>query len=236
MNKKDFDNLVIKPIAHIHTDFPTKFGIPRQSDIVKELKGKIVFEKEYRKEGILRGIEGFSHIWVIWGFSTFDEVKEFSPTIRPPKLGGNQRVGVFASRSPNRPNPLGLSVMKIERIDETCLNKPAIYVSGVDLMDNTPIYDIKPYIKSYDAIDDAIEGYAKETKEKHLEVFLPDEIKEKIPSDKLSSLVKILSLDPRPGFQHDENKSYGFPFANMEIHFHVEDEKILIVDSIEIKR
>lgn len=235
MEKKDFNELTIRPIAHIETDFPTKFGIPRQSDIVKNLYGRIVFEKEYRKEGILRGLEGFSHIWVIWGFSAFEQQKEFSPTIRPPKLGGNTRVGVFASRSPNRPNPLGLSALKIEKIDENCIDKPVIIVSGADLMDGTPIYDIKPYLPAFDSIADAKEGYTKETKNIHLDVILDDSLKEKIPEEKREAVLGILSQDPRPGFQHDEKKIYGFFFSGMEIRFHVPDEKTVIVDSIEPK-
>lgn len=233
MKKKDFNALSIKPIAHVHTDFPSKFGIPRQSDIVKTLSGEIIFEKEYRKEGILRGMEGFSHLWLIWGFSGFDEEKEFSPTIRPPKLGGNTRVGVFASRSPNRPNPLGLSAVKIEKIIENSKDGPIIHISGVDMMDGTPIYDIKPYIPTFDSIQDAKDGYVEKTKEKHLDVILNNSLKSMIPNGKLEPLLGILSQDPRPGFQHDENKTYGFSFAGMEIRFHVQKDEILIVDEIE---
>ncbi len=232
MENKDFSNLTIRPIAHIHTDFPTKFGIPRQSDLVKELYGEIVFEKEFRKEGILRGLEDFSHIWVIWGFSEFKAKKDFSPTIRPPKLGGNTRVGVFASRSPNRPNPLGLSALKIEKINNDGPDKPTIIVSGADLLDGTPIYDIKPYLPAFDAILDAKEGYTAMTKKKHLDVIINKELEEKIPAGKKDALLGILSEDPRPGFQHDSDKIYGFRFSEMEIKFHVTDDKTLIVDDI----
>jgi tRNA-Thr(GGU) m(6)t(6)A37 methyltransferase TsaA len=233
MEKKDFTSLVIKPIAYIHTDFPTKFGIPRQGDVVSSLTGTIIFEEEYRKEGILRGLEDFSHLWLIWGFSDFDIKKEFSPTIRPPKLGGNTRVGVFASRSPNRPNPLGISAVKIEKIITEGKESPIILVSGVDLMDGTPIYDIKPYIPFSDAIVDAKEGYTAYTRNKPLlKVVIPEDIKEKIPSDKINSLIEVLSQDPRPGFHHDENRVYGFAYLDKEVKFHVEQDHTLIVDDI----
>lgn len=233
MKTKDFENLYIRPIAHIHTDFPTKFGIPRQSELVRELKGKIVFEKKFRKEGILKGLEDFSHLWIIWGFSSFNEEKEFSPTIRPPRMGGNKTIGVFASRSPNRPNPLGLSAVKIELIEMQSKEGPVLYVSGADMLDNTPIYDIKPYIPLFDSISDAKEGYTKETKEKHLEVFLPEEYHSLIEESKLNALREILAEDPRPGYHHDEKRSYGFFFSDMEIHFHVEEEKRIIVEKID---
>ena len=234
MNEKDFDHLLIRPIAYIRTDFPTKFGIPRQGNIVSSLKGKIVFEEEFRKEGILRGLEEFSHIWLIWGFSLEKQKKEFSPTIRPPKLGGNTRVGVFASRSPNRPNPLGLSAVKIEKIENDTKEGPVILVSGCDLADHTPIYDIKPYIPYSDAIPDAKEGYTKMTRSiSPLKVIFPEELKKKVPEDRLPSLLEILSQDPRPGFQHNEKRIYGFSFAGKEVRFHVLKEETLIVDSIE---
>lgn len=233
MKEKDFTALVIKPIAYIHTDFPTKFGIPRQGDVVSSLTGTIVFEEEYRKEGILRGLEEFSHLWLIWGFSDFESKKEFSPTIRPPKLGGNQRVGVFASRSPNRPNPLGISAVKIESIITTGKESPIIKVSGVDLMDKTPIYDIKPYIPYSDAIMDAKEGYTVYTRNKPLlKVIIPEEVKEKIPSDKLNSLMEVLAQDPRPGFHHDKDRVYGFAYLDKEVKFHVTEDLTLIVDDI----
>ncbi len=236
MKTKDFENLSIRPIAHIQTDFPTKFGIPRQSELIKELKGKIVFEKEFRKEGILKGLEDFSHLWIIWGFSSFNEEKEFSPTIRPPRLGGNKSIGVFASRSPNRPNPLGLSVVKIERIETHSNEGPVLYVLGADMLDNTPIYDIKPYIPLFDSISDAKEGYAKETKEKHLEVFIPEEYHSRIEESKFNALREILAEDPRPGYHHNEKRSYGFFFSDMEIHFHVEEETRIIVEKIDFQK
>ncbi len=236
MKTKDFENLSIRPIAHIHTDFPTKFGIPRQSELIKELTGEIIFEKEFQKEGILKGLEDFSHLWIIWGFSSFNEEKEFSPTIRPPRLGGNKTIGVFASRSPNRPNPLGLSVVRIERIETHPKKGPVIHVLGADMLDNTPIYDIKPYIPIFDSLPEAKEGYAKETKEKHLDVFLPEEYRSIIEESKLHALKEILAEDPRPGYHHDEKRSYGFFFSGMEIHFHVEEEKRIVVEKIDFQK
>lgn len=234
MKNTDFNNLVLSPIAHIKTDFPTKFGIPRQGDIVSSLKGKIIFEKKFRKEGILRGIDDFSHLWLIWGFSAMKKGTDFSPTIRPPKLGGNTRIGVFASRSPNRPNPLGLSCVKIEKIINGEEESPIIIVSGVDLMDNTPIYDIKPYIPYCDRIENARGGFSEKVREKPLlSVEIPDEIREKVPKEKLKLLIEILSNDPRPGFQHDPDRIYGFSFSGMEIKFKVSEEKNLHVISIE---
>lgn len=233
MKKQLFESLTIKPIAHIKTDFPEKFGLPRQGEIVPDLPGKIIFEDEFRKEGILRGLEEFSHLWLIWGFSGFEKKKEFAPTVRPPKLGGNEKIGVFASRSPNRPNPIGLSVVKIKSISYEGKDSPIIYVTGVDMMDGTPIYDIKPYLPYCDSIPDAKEGYTKETRNHPLlDVSIPESEKEKLPEDKISILMKVLAEDPRPGFRHDE-KRYGFPFAGMEVKFHVEQEKTVIVDSIE---
>lgn len=231
--KKDFENLIIKPIATIQTDFPTKFAIPRQGSISSSITGKIIFKKEYRKEGILRGLEDFSHIWLIWGFNNFDFTKEFAPTIRPPKLGGNTKVGVFASRSPNRPNPLGMSVVKIEKIDYEDKKSPIILVSGVDLMDDTPIYDIKPYIPYSDSISDAKEGYTACTRNiKKLKVIIKDECKNQLPQDKLNCLIETLSYDPRPGYEHDNSKMYGFKYLDKEIKFHVEDDSILYIDNI----
>lgn len=207
MIRKNFDNLLIKPIAYIHTDFKTKFGIPRQGEIVSSLKGKIIFTEEYRKEGILKGIENFTHLWLIWGFSDFKQNKEFYPTIRPPKLGGNQRIGVFASRSPNRPNPIGLTAVKIEDIILNQKESPIIIVSGIDMMDKTPIYDIKPYVPFVDSIIDANGGYTEITKNiEALNVKIDEQLLNKIPLEKRKSLVDTLSKDPRPGFQHDSTR------------------------------
>lgn len=230
MEEHDFEALVIKPVARIHTDFPTKFGIPRQADLVQELKGTIIFTPPYRKPGILKGLEGFTHIWLIWGFSGFTQ-NSWSPTVRPPRLGGNTRMGVFATRSPFRPNPLGMSVTRILSITEESKDGPIIEVAGTDLMDGTPIYDIKPYVPYSDCIKDAQNGFADPIM-KHLEVCIPDEMKHNVPEDKYQALVEVLSLDPRPAYHHDQNRSYGFVFADMEVKFHVEEEKTLVVTEI----
>ncbi len=216
------DTLNLKPIAHIHTDFPEKFGLPRQSLIVPELTGKIIFEEEYRSPDALRGIEGFSHLWLLWGFSEgFASEKNggFSPTVRPPRLGGNTRVGVFATRSPNRPNPLGLSVVRLVSVDSDGLT-----VSGIDMADATPIYDIKPYLPHVDAVPDAKGGFSSEVYGKRLAVVFADGIREKIPQDKLAGLIGALEEDPRPQYQRNDGREYGFTYAGLEILFTVESE------------
>lgn len=229
-SQHDFSNLTIRPVAYIHTDFPTKFGIPRQADLVPELRGKIVFTEEFRKPGILKGLQGFSHIWLIWGFSQ-SKSTDWSPTIRPPRLGGTKSVGVFASRSPFRPNPLALSVARIVSIAEDAKEGPVIIISGTDLMDGTPIYDIKPYVPYSDSIPDALDGFATPDM-KHLDVVISEEIRKRIPEEKLEALIGILSLDPRPAYQHDPGRTYGFVFAGMEIRFHVENETTVVVSEV----
>ncbi|MEE1046263.1 MAG: tRNA (N6-threonylcarbamoyladenosine(37)-N6)-methyltransferase TrmO, partial [Clostridia bacterium] len=189
----------MKHIARIKTDFPEKFGIPRQSGVVRSLTGKIIFEPEYRNPDALRGIEDFSHLWILWEFSEMNS-EGWSPTVRPPRLGGNRRVGVFATRSPNRPNPIGLSVVKIERIAQEPSCGTVIYVSGADMLDGTPIYDIKPYIPYADCVPEAVGGFADEVKDYSLEVDFPKELLEKIPPEKRKALTEILSGDPRPQY------------------------------------
>lgn len=223
------DMLEIRPVAHIHSDFSEKFGIPRQASVVKELKAEIILEKEFKKDGILRRLSGFSHIWLIWGFSE-NYGKKWSPTVRPPRLGGDERVGVFASRSPFRPNPLGLSAVHIESIDE---KNYIIHISGADFLDGTPVYDIKPYIPYADSID-AEEGFACPPENKKLQVILSSEIRMRIPEDKLTSLIDILSCDPRPAYQNDPDRIYGFSYAGMEIHFKVEGMTLTILDTKKI--
>lgn len=229
-SNRDFSALTIEPVAHIKTDFPGKFGIPRQGELTEELKGKIVFEKKYQKEGILIELDSFSHLWLIFGFHLVDQ-EGWSATVRPPKLGGNKKVGVFASRSPYRPNPIGLSCVKIQKIEYEKKDGPVIYVTGADLVDGTPIYDIKPYLPYSDIKEDASQGYAKSFTEISLEVVMPD-LCEKYDPSFLSSLKKILAQDPRPGFQHEDERSYAFEYAGYRICFHVVDDKILYVDSI----
>lgn len=218
----------IKPIAHIHTDFSTKFGIPRQSGLVKELQAKIIMEPEYRQPEAFRGLEGFSYVWLIWQFSE-TICKEWSPTVRPPRLGGNTRKGVFATRSPFRPNSLGLSSVKIEKVD---LNDPeygpVIYVSGADLMDGTPIFDIKPYVPDADSHPDAERGFSARATDYRLEVEFPEQWLQKIPEEKQQALIKVLAEDPRPAYQRDPDRIYGFGFAGGEIKFKVQDKKLTV--------
>lgn len=223
---------LIVPIAHIHTDFPKKFGIPRQSGLVQGLEGMIVFQPEYREPEALRGIEGFSYLWLIWQFSQ-SICKEWSPTVRPPRLGGNKRVGVFASRSPFRPNSLGLSCVKLESVNLHHPDLgPVIYVSGIDLMDGTPIFDIKPYVSHGDSRPEAKGGFSAQVKDYELEVEFPKRWLQLIPEEKRTPLIQVLAQDPRPAYQKDPKRTYGFVFAGMEIKFTVEG-KMLRVEKVE---
>jgi len=225
-------NMEIRPIAHIRTEFPEKFGIPRQSGLADCLKGRIVFEKEYRNPDALRELNGFSHIWLIWSFSANRVSSQWQPTVRPPRLGGNQHIGVFATRSPFRPNPLGLSCVEIDSIDMDAPEAPVIYVKGADLMDMTPIYDIKPYIRYSDSRPDAICGYVDSLNEKHLDVFIPDRVRESVNDrELLETLVKVLSLDPRPSYHDDPNREYGMSFSGYNVRFIV-SRQLLTVCSI----
>lgn len=221
----------MKIIAHIKTDFPTKFGLPRQSGLVEEIKGKIVFEEEYRVPEAFRGLEGFSHIWLLWQFS--EAVRDnWSPTVRPPLLGGNTRMGVFATRSPFRPNPIGLSCVKLEKIDFNCSNGPVLFVSGCDLMDGTPIYDIKPYLPYADSIPDAAGGFTQTLADRTLEVEFDSLLLDRIPADKRETLIQVLSGDPRPSYQNNPERVYGFVFAGFEVKFTVSDRKLTVTEVI----
>ena len=224
------DDFSLNIIARIRTDFPTKFGIPRQSGLVPSLKARIVFEPEYRDASALKGLDGYSHLWLIWKFSE-SVCDSFQPTVRPPRLGGNKRVGVFATRSPFRPNPIGLSSVKIEKIIENTPDGSVIEVSGADLLDNTPIYDIKPYIPYTDSHPEAKGGFSAEVYSNDIEVFIPQSIEKEIPDGVLETLKDILSNDPRPAYQA-EGRVYSFEFSNYQIKFKVEG-KILQVLSIE---
>ena len=195
-------------IARIHSDFPTKFGIPRQSGLVEELKATIVFEPEYRNPDALRGLEGFSHLWLIWQFSQAVR-KDWSPTVRPPRLGGNTRMGVFATRSPFRPNPIGLSCVGLEGVELHTPQGPVIHVTGADLMDGSPIYDIKPYIPYADCRPQAVGGFASAPKEATLEVDIPPELLAQVPEELREALIGVLAQDPRPTYQHDPERVYG---------------------------
>ena len=210
----------MKTIAKIRTDFPTKFGIPRQSGLVDELKGTVIFEPEYRNADAIRGLEDFSHIWLLWKFST-GEGESWSPTVRPPKLGGNTRMGVFATRSPFRPNSIGLSCVRLEKIEFNEATGAVLHVSGADLMDKTEIIDIKPYIPYADCHPDATGGFSKDSSSPQLNVYIPEELLSLIPADKLTALKKVLALDPRPAYHNDENRVYGFGFAGIEVKFTV---------------
>lgn len=225
----------MKTIAKIKTDFPTKFGIPRQSGLVEELKGTIIFEPEYRNPEALKGLEDFSHIWLLWKFSETDR-DSWSPTVRPPKLGGNTRKGVFATRSPFRPNSIGLSCVKLEGIEHTENLGTVLHVAGADLMDGTPIADIKPYIPYTDCHTDANGGFAKDGNTPKLDVVFSDGLKKDIPSDKFSALVKVLELDPRPAYQNNPERVYGFGFAGKEIKFTVGENTLTVTEVSDFKK
>ena len=211
-------------IAHIRSDFPTKFGIPRQSGLVSSLRAEIVFEEKYRDPAALRGIEGFSHLWLLWEFSEAKR-EHWSPTVRPPRLGGNERIGVFASRSPFRPNPIGLSCVRLE---EVRLEDMVLVVSGADLMDGTPIFDIKPYLPYADAHPEAIGGFAHSAPEALLTVDCPGVLLEKIPESHKDALFGVLAQDPRPSYQDDPDRVYGMAFAGFDVRFTVSGNHLTV--------
>lgn len=216
-------------IARIHTDFPTKFGIPRQSGIIEDLKGTIVFEKEFRNPDALRGLEDFSHIWLIWQFSKGIR-KNWSPTVRPPRLGGNTRMGVFATRSPFRPNPIGLSSVRLEHIEWNTPDGPILHIAGADLMDGTPIFDIKPYIPYADSHPEASEGFAHQVRDYALEVEIPPELLAQIPQAQREAIYGVLAHDPRPSYQNDPERIYGMEYADWEIRFRVNENVLTVCD------
>ena len=218
-------------IATIRTDFPTKFGIPRQSGIVDTLRAKIVFEPAYRNPDALRGLEDFSHVWLIWQFSGNARRETWSPTVRPPRLGGNTRMGVFATRSPFRPNPLGLSSVRLEGIENRPDVGPVLIVRGADLMDGTPIYDIKPYIPYADCHPDAAAGFTAQTQFHHLTMVCNADLWARVPADQQAALQGVLENDPRPSYQHDPERVYGMEFSGLEVHF-VVDGAVLTVTGI----
>lgn len=225
------ETMEMHPIAHMRSDFPTKFGIPRQSGLVEELRSMIVFEPEYRSEDALRGIEDFSHLWLIWQFS--QAVREgWSPTVRPPRLGGNTRMGVFATRSPFRPNNLGLSCVRLLEVKHTQQYGTVLIVGGADLLDGTPIFDIKPYIPYSDSRPEAAGGFTDRVGDFLLDVKFPQELLEKLPADRQAAAVGVLSHDPRPSYQRTPGRVYGLNFAGFDIRFTVEDT-VLTVQSVE---
>ena len=217
----------MKPIAHIYTDFKTKFGLPRQSGLVKEITGKIVFEKQYSITEAFKGLEDFSHIWILWEFSEAKK-ESWKPTVRPPLLGGNKRMGVFATRSPFRPNSIGLSCVKLEKIDYDPALGTVLYVSGCDLMNGTPIYDIKPYLPYCDSVPDAVGGFTETLGERKLQVSISDELIGRVPEEKREELLGVLQGDPRPSYQSDPQREYGFSFAQFEVGFMVDDNKLTV--------
>lgn len=222
------DSLELKVIARIESDFPEKFGIPRQSGIVPALRSTIRFEPEFRNADALRGLDGFSHLWLLWIFS--ENVRDtWKPTVRPPRLGGNTRLGVFATRSSFRPNPIAMSCVKIEEIRLEGCDGPEIVVSGADLMDGTPIVDIKPYLPYADAISDAKGGFATAVAEDKLPVVIPAELAGALPAGKMDALREVLAQDPRPHYQDDPERIYGFPFAGKEIKFKVNEKGLSVV-------
>ena len=228
-----FCSMNIEPIAHFCSPFTSKFGIPRQAGIVPELRGQIVFEPKYRNADALRGLEQFDYLWIIWGFSSRKEegvgrkensAMTFHPTVRPPLLGGNERRGVWATRSPFRPNGLGLSSVRIDRIENG-----VIHVLGADLMDGTPIYDIKPYLEYVDSHTGVRSGFVDERQWQRLEVVMPEELRELFAPDELKALLATLEQDPRPQYHDDPQRIYGMPFGGRDVRFRVEGQRLLVV-------
>ena len=223
------ENVSIRIIARMHSDFPTKFGIPRQSGLVSSLRSTIVFEPEYRNADALRGLEDFSHLWIIWQFSEAVRT-DWSPTVRPPRLGGNTRMGVFATRSPFRPNNLGLSSVKILGLEQTQDLGTVIHVAGADLMDGTPIYDIKPYIPYSDCHADATGGFTDTAGDFLLQVVFPEDLLVLLPEEKRESAIGVLSHDPRPSYQRKPDRIYGLNFAGYDIRFRVCEETLTVLE------
>ena len=219
----------LRVIARIHSDFLEKFGIPRQSGLVEELRATVVFEPEYRNPDALRGIEGFSHLWLIWQFSEAVRA-EWSPTVRPPRLGGNARMGVFATRSPFRPNAIGLSCVRLEDVRQDPVLGPVLDVSGADLLDGTPIYDVKPYLPYADCRPEAVGGFAAAAPTSRLRVICSDDLLEQLPSEKREALLGVLAQDPRPSYQDDPQRVYGMRFAGMDVRFTVDGDELTVCE------
>ena len=221
----------ITPIAYIKSDFPEKFGIPRQSGLVEELTATVVFQPPYRVPDALRGLEGFSHLWLIWEFSQARR-EGWSPTVRPPRLGGNKRLGVFATRSPFRPNPLGLSCVRLLEIRQDREQGPVLTVAGADLLDGTPIYDIKPYLPYADCKPEAVGGFAARPKGADLAVDCSPALLDRVPEDKRAALLAVLAQDPRPQYQDDPERVYGMAFAGLEVKFRVAGERLTVTEIV----
>lgn len=227
------DSVTIRPIAKMRSDFPSKFGIPRQSGLVQELQSTIVFEPEFRNPDTLRGLEGYSHLWLIWQFSEAVRT-DWSPTVRPPRLGGNTRMGVFATRSPFRPNNLGLSCVRLIGIEQTPNQGMVVHVAGADLMDGTPIFDIKPYVPYSDCHPDASGGFTDTAGEFLLQVDFPPALLAKLPENKREATIGVLSHDPRPSYQRDPDRVYGLPFAGFDIRFTVRGDVLQVCDVVKL--
>ena len=218
----------IKKIGTLRTDFPTKFGLPRQSGISENIKAKLIFEPEFRDESCIRGLDGFNYVWIIWGFSQCEG--KYQKTVRPPRLGGNKRMGVFATRSPFRPNSLALSCLKLEKIENDKSVGPVLYLSGADMTDGTPVYDIKPYVPHADLRPDAIGGFADTIEEYKLNVEISDTLAAKLPESKIKELIDALSEDPRPSYIENDEREYGFFFDKFEIKFTVKEKNLTVTD------
>lgn len=218
----------LTPIAYMRSEFPQKFGVPRQSGLVPQLSGQVVFAPEFRAPEALRGLDGFSHLWLIWGFHKARR-EGWSPTVRPPRLGGNARMGVFATRSPYRPNPLGLSCVELDRVEPATAEGPVLHVRGADLVDGTPIYDIKPYLPYADCRPEAAQGFAP-APEAPLRVEAPPQLLEKVPAHRRQALLAVLAQDPRPRYQQEPDRRYGLSFAGLEVHFTVADGVLTLLD------
>ena len=226
------ENITIHPIARMRSDFPTKFGIPRQSGLVEELRSTIVFEPEFRNPDTLRGIEGFSPLWLIWQFSAAVR-EDWSPTVRPPRLGGNTRLGVFATRSPFRPNSLGLSCVKLLGTEQTA-DGTVIHVAGADLMDGTPIFDIKPYVPYSDCHPDALGGFTTTASDYLLDVVFPQDLLDLLPAEKQAAAKAVLSHDPRPSYQRKPGRVYGVSFAGFDLRFTVEENTLTVTEGVSL--
>lgn len=223
-----------QPIAHIQSEFPEKFGVPRQSGLIPSLRASLIFLPEYRAREAFRGLEGFSHLWLLWQFSQVPAGK-WSPTVRPPRLGGNQRVGVFASRSPFRPNPIGLSCVELDSIDYDTPEGPRLWVRGADLVDGTPIFDVKPYLPSADCHPQASGGFTDNTPWSPLDVDFPPALLEWVPANSREALLEVLAADPRPHYHHDPDRVYGMAFAGVQVRFTVEEKLLHVVDVLDAR-
>ena len=224
-----------QPIAAIHNDFPTKFGLPRQSGLSEHLISRIIMEEPYRNPDAFRGIEAFEYLWLIWCFDAMGK-REWSPTVRPPKLGGNKRMGVFATRSPNRPNPIGLTRVKLLNVEWNTPQGPVLTVGGADLMDGTVILDIKPYLPYADSVPDAAAGEYGPQYQELLEVEVPDRVAALYSAEQLSALKEALSFDPRPGYQSDPDRVYGFRYGDYDIRFRVIDKKAIVTEAVPLSK